>query len=125
MGVRVTYGGRAMQHSGLYIHEARVVVLRTGMSTRLERCVLTHEAVHAEYGDVPQWDGEHHDMIELRTDVVMAHRLIGHRQWRRYGHLSVPEVCDALHVVPRVVEVYRTYGAGLDARPQPQEVGAR
>lgn len=113
-----------MEYSGMYVHEARVVVLRTGMSARLERCVLTHEAVHAEYGDIPHWDGEHHNMIELRTDVITAHRLIGAREWRRYGHLSVPEVCDALHVVPKVVETYRTYGAGLDAWPQPQGVDA-
>lgn len=104
-----------MEHSGIYVHEARVVVLRSGMSARLERCVLAHEAVHAEYGDIPRWDGEHHDADELRANLLMAHRLIGCGEWRRYNHLSVPEICDRLGVVPRVVEVYREFVAPTTA----------
>lgn len=109
LGVRVVTGGRDMEYSGIYVHEGRAIILRPGMSDRLKRCVLTHEAVHAEHGDVPQWDEEHHRLVEIRTDIIMSHRLITHSQWREVQHMDIQAICDRLDVVPHVVEVYRRY----------------
>lgn len=110
MAVRVAIGGRDMEYSGIYVHEGRIVVLRPGLSDRLKRCVLAHEAVHAEHGDIPRWDGAHHDADELRADIVMAKRLISRRQWHEVRHLGTSEACDRLNVVPHVLDVYKKYG---------------
>lgn len=119
LGVRVAYGGRGMEYSGIYSHDGRIVVLRPGMSERLERCVLTHEAVHAEYGDVPQWDGVFHQANELRADVIMANRLIGRRQWQQVKDRPVEEICERLDIVPHVVDVYERYCTHTPAAVMP------
>lgn len=115
LGVSVAYGGAEMEYSGIYVHEARLVVLRGGMSERLQRCVLAHEAVHAEHGDMPQWSDEVHEAIELRTDIIAARRLISGRQWERLRHLPTSEVCERLDVVPHVVEIHRRYSGASAA----------
>lgn len=106
MNVRMKYGGRRMEQSGVYYDEDRTIVLRSGMSPRLERCVLAHECCHAEHRDVSTWDDDIFDWQELRADRTAAFRLITCTGYRAVAHLPKPLQCDKLGVVPRVLNLY-------------------
>nr|DAT36523.1 MAG TPA: Ribosomal silencing factor during starvation [Caudoviricetes sp.] len=58
LGLRVLWGDPGDGLLGLYDHDTRIIVLREGMSQMQSRCVLAHEIVHAEHGDMPLKDAD-------------------------------------------------------------------
>lgn len=106
MGAEIVYGTTMMKESGIWIQEAGLVVLRPGMSPRLERCVLAHEAVHCEYNDARLAPGPEHDRRERRTNTIAAMRLIPCTAWRALDGCSIREMCERLNVVPGIVKAY-------------------
>lgn len=76
LGLTVHYGNPGTGLLGLYIHRSRAIMLRAGLSARVERCALAHEIVHAEYDDEPTSDGTWSAKREARCDRIAAERLI-------------------------------------------------
>lgn len=72
--LRVDYGDPGPGRNGLYTQGR--IILRPGLTRRVERCVLAHEIVHAEYDDRPTPDPVWHAKREHRADRIAAHRLI-------------------------------------------------
>lgn len=78
-GIRIIYKDPGANRLGLYvgtIHGAPIILLKPGMSARIERCVLAHEIVHAEHDDQPTYDLVWHAKRENRCDRIAAQRLI-------------------------------------------------
>lgn len=51
-----------------------------GLPKRVERCVVAHEIVHAEYGDQPTTDRHWHARREARCNRIAADRLINEEE---------------------------------------------
>lgn len=78
-GIRVIYKDPGVNRLGLYIGKINglpTILLKPGMSARIERCVLAHEIVHAEHDDQPTPDSVWHAKRENRCDRIAAERLI-------------------------------------------------
>lgn len=65
---------------GEYRHDSRTIVLLPGLTATQERCVLTHELVHAWYGDgIERADPQRRWWLaraERRADTIAARLLI-------------------------------------------------
>lgn len=61
---------------GKYEHHLRRITLDPRMPRRQSRCVLAHELVHAEHGDMASTCARHGQWQERRADHKAARRLI-------------------------------------------------
>ena len=111
LGLRVLWGDPGDGLLGLYDHDTRIIVLREGMSQMQSRCVLAHEIVHAEHGDMPLKDA---DPIwcaqrEQRCDEVAAGRLIDAAAYVRamqvFPH-CLHSLARSLHVTPDIATAF-------------------
>lgn len=78
-GIHITYKDPGANRLGLYIgtiNGTPFIMLKPGMSARVERCVLAHEIIHAEHDDQPTCDPVWNVKRENRCDRIAAQRLI-------------------------------------------------
>lgn len=73
LGIPVRYRP-GLAWEGLWHHGT--ILLRPGLTRRVERSVLAHEIVHAEHDDQPTTDTVTHTRQERRADRIAAERLI-------------------------------------------------
>lgn len=108
LGVTVVWGDPGPGLVGLYDHGHRRIVLRDGLTRRVERCVLAHEILHHEHGDEltrdPMWAARR----EERCDRVAASRLI---RWEDYLAAAVATddpgaLCLELDVTAWILSAY-------------------
>lgn len=107
LGVAVEHHPLAGEH-GRYIHARRLIVLRPGLTARIERCTLAHEVVHAEYRDEDTHDELRWARQEWRADRLAARRLIEPASWDAAWriHRDPGSVAVELGVVGWVVHAY-------------------
>jgi hypothetical protein len=111
LDVRVEYARHFLDNrDGEYIHDRRLIRLRHGMTSRLHRSVLAHEAAHAVFGDVPSRFGPVNAKQERRADEWAALRLIRHEDYQRaeaiyHGHAGA--MAHELGVVRSIVAAYQ------------------
>lgn len=114
IGIAVERHPLAAGMMGRYFHSRGLIVLRPGLTQVSERCVLAHEVVHAEYGDLDTEDEVRWARQEWRADRHAARRLIRSEDWRQavrlHGHTRL--VARELAVSPWVV---RAYGRDLQS----------
>lgn len=119
LGLTVHYGNPGTGLLGLYIHRRRTIILRAGLSARVERCALAHEIVHAEYEDEPTSDGAWSARREARCDRIAAERLID-----RETLLSTASAYEDMGEWAAALEVTGwILGAYLVAHPLPLKYG--
>lgn len=108
LGVEVTWGRVAPGHDAEYDAARDLIILRRGLTARKERCVLAHEVVHAEHGDIPSPFGPINLRQERRADQHSALRLINEGDFRRAIRLSQDpaEWCLELGVTADALETY-------------------
>ncbi|MEV8269115.1 ImmA/IrrE family metallo-endopeptidase [Microbacterium oleivorans] len=110
LGIRVEYAALPSDRDGEYLHGARLIRLRPGMSARLHRSVLAHETAHAVFADTPSKFGPVNAKQERRADEWAALRLIDAESYRdaelhHRGHLGA--MAQELGVVRSIVEAYQ------------------
>lgn len=76
MNVRIVYHP-LRSAKGLWVPDKRLILIRPGMRTYIERAVLAHECVHAEHND----PAGHCPRNEARANLIAAKRLIDPREW--------------------------------------------
>lgn len=110
LGVRLEYAHLPASIDGEYIHGAKLIRLRRGMSARHHRSVLAHELGHAAFGDVPSKFGPVHAKQERRAEEWAALRLITVDDYRRaeqlhHGHPGA--IAIELGVMTSIVTAYQ------------------
>lgn len=111
LGVRVEYSKHLPRdRDGEYIHDRRLIRLRSGMAERLHRSVLAHEVAHAVFADVPSMLGPVNAKQERRADEWAALRLITPEAYRRAESLHGSHngaLAVELGVITRIVAAYQ------------------
>lgn len=110
LGVRVRYVDLPHDRDGEYIHKRRLIRLRRGMSHRLHRSVLAHEAAHAVFADVPSKFGPVNGKQERRADEWAALRLIDIDDYKAAEELHqghVEAIAVELDVIVDLVEAFQ------------------
>lgn len=101
-GIEVIHRPISSVH-GLWLPDYQTIVVRSGLSQRHERCVLTHELAHAHFGhtqDSPK--------NEFQADRWAARKLINPHRLRDLVAWSgdAAEIAAELVVSTRLVRVY-------------------
>lgn len=93
---------------GLYYHAERRVEIRAGMPPIKERCVLAHEAAHAEYGHRPSDNWCEIAKQERLANAMAGRRLIDFHLMAQLQRDGVDEktMCQELRVLPVVLRAY-------------------
>ncbi len=88
--------------------DRRLILLKPGLTWRVERCELSHENVHAEYGDLPIPEGIELRKRELRCDRIAADRLVNPERLARamIEHPDPATWCLDLDITARVLRTY-------------------
>lgn len=103
LGVRVEYYNLKANY-GLWVPQQNLILIRPRMRTLMERSVLAHEVVHAEYCDPPF----HNSKFEARANRIAAERLINPKAYaelaRIYGDGDL--ICRELGVSRELLQAY-------------------
>lgn len=108
MDVYLEWGDPGLGNAGLYIHEQKLIILKRGMSHRQERCVLTHEIVHAQFGDSLLDSTIANTKVERRTNRLTAEKLVNKKHLLELIKTSPDpgKWCLELEITPDVLEAF-------------------
>lgn len=88
--------------------EQRLILVKPGLTYRVERCEVGHENVHVEFGDLPIPEGLELRKRELRCDRIAAERLINPDRLARamIEHADPASWCLELDITARMLRTY-------------------
>jgi hypothetical protein len=110
LGLRVEYRG-LRGRKGEYRHRDRLIVVRTGLSLRQERCTLAHEIQHALAGHRRSPFGLVNARQEAYADRMAAWHLICPLEYAAAEHLNgahAGALADELDVTLHMLRVWRS-----------------
>lgn len=93
--------------NGMYLHQARIILLKKGMDPWKRRSVLAHELGHAYYRDEVHGDTR----LEKRANEYAALLLISKDEYRAAELLHGPHpgaIAHELGVTPDVINTWRS-----------------
>ena len=92
----------------MWVPDRNLILIRPKMRSFVERSVLAHEIVHAEYGDPAGHSAKH----ETRANRIAARRLINPREWAELTRLYTDgdKICQDLGVTRELFEAYLSTG---------------
>lgn len=110
LGVAVVTAPMGGTRRGAYIHRARTIVLRDGLTDAQRAAALAHEVVHARRGD----DGPQTPAVEARVDEDAAAMLIPTAAYARAEALVGPDpraLAVELETTPATVAAWQRHRA--------------